>query len=68
MPTGTPDKYQYSWKMIGAMTAGFGAFSFILMGLSTDWVFASKMTAVVILGVIAFGAYMRRASPPPKSN
>lgn len=68
MSTLPANKYHYTWKMIATMTVGFGVSSFVLVGLSTDWVFSTKMTAVVVVGVVAFGTYMRRVNPPQKSN
>jgi len=61
----TNKPYQYSWKMITAQAAGLGALTLVGGGLATDWLFAVKMTAVVVLGIFAFGAYMRRKSPQP---
>jgi uncharacterized membrane protein YebE (DUF533 family) len=62
--------FEYSWKNIGAMAVGFGAFGFVLAGLQTGWKFGAYMGLAAALAAIAFGAYMRwqQSRQPNNSN
>ena len=42
MPATPSSRYQYTWKMIATIAVGLGVFSFVLVGLSTDWVFSAR--------------------------